>query len=358
MSSRYCCPECFGDPGLRQDLIPRWSTETGTCDFCGTETVDLVDPAKLGEYFEMLVDTYEVDSDGSSLVELLREDWRLFEHSTMDDAHAKDLLAEILDDGEIVRAPFRPSDQYESESLKRWDDLRDELMHRNRWFLDEPIDLDRLEQLLDLLIAPEEDLSRPWFRARLVESDETFQIDEMGAPPHNRAGHGRANPAGIRYLYLGSKAETSIAEVRPHTGDQACVAKFELPPVRAVDLRDPRATVSPFILSDAEEISQLRADLPLLERLGDELTKPILPRGAAFEYTPSQYLCEFIKRSGFEGVVYRSSVSDGINLALFTPESATAKEVSVLHVDRVSVHIADPPAGVVVPEKRLDAKPI
>ena len=117
------------------------------------------------------------------------------------------------------------------------------------------------------------------------------------------------------------------------------MAKFTVPAIRAVDLRDPREQVSPFILSDAEEISQLRADLPLLERLGEELTKPVLPSGAAFEYIPSQYLCEFIKKSGFDGVLYRSSVSDGMNFALFRPDTAVGIDVSILNVDRVSVHI-------------------
>ncbi|WP_207760725.1 RES domain-containing protein [Mycolicibacterium sphagni] len=197
----------------------------------------------------------------------------------MDDAHAKELLADVLDNGEIVRKSFRPSDQYESESLRRWSDLRDEMMHRNRWFLNEPIDLDRLRQLLDMLIAPAEDIPRRWYRSRLLADVKPYALEEMGAPPHRLAGHGRANPAGIPYLYLGSEAETAVAETRPHTGEHACVATFDIPAIRAVDLRDPRGQISPFILSDAEEVSQLRADLPLLERLGDELTKPVLPRG-------------------------------------------------------------------------------
>ena len=108
-----------------------------------------------------------------------------------------------------------------------------------------------------------------------------------------------------------------------------------------VDLRDPRANVSPFILDSAEQIARVRGGLPLLERLGVELTKPVQPRSAAFEYIPSQYLCEFIKKRGYEGVVYGSSVSDGINLALFNPDLAIGMEVTVSHVDRVSVDISD-----------------
>lgn len=86
-------------------------------------------------------------------------------------------------------------------------------------------------------------------------------------------------------------------------------------------------------------MAALLAGLPLLERLGEELTKPVQPRSAPFEYIPSQYLCEFIKKQGYQGVIYRSSVSDGINLALFDPNLAEGVSASVARVDRVSVEI-------------------
>jgi hypothetical protein len=347
MPSKYCCAECFGDPGLTRSIIPKVVADNaglpriGDCGYCGTEDVNLVNPPSLSQWFEMVIDCYLPDTDGESLVTLLRDDWRLFGHPVMDDAHAKELLADILDDGEIVRQSFTPIDLLINETPQRWDDLRDEMMHRNRWFLDEPIDLDRLGELLQYLIAPSDELAKVWYRARLLSTDVPYGLHDMGAPPTHLAGHGRANPAGIRYLYLGSEPRTAVAEVRPHTGETACLATFEIPSIRVVDLRDPRANVSPFILDSAEQIARVRGGLPLLERLGVELTKPVQPRSAAFEYIPSQYLCEFIKKRGFDGVVYGSSVSNGINLALFDPDLAIGLNVTVAHVDRVSVDISD-----------------
>jgi hypothetical protein len=84
----------------------------------------------------------------------------------------------------------------------------------------------------------------------------------------------------------------------------------------------------------------MRSDLPFLERLGDELTRPVLPQAAAIDYTPSQYLCEFIKKCGYGGVIYRSSVSDGMNLALFDPKLAQCGTVTQYRVVRVSVDAA------------------
>lgn len=296
----------------------------------------LVEPGRLAPWFELLVNVYEPNDDGKSLVEWMMEDWELFTHPKMDVAHAKELLGEILDDGDITRKAFAPSPSYVSEGLATWETLRDEMMYANRWFLDVSFDEDRLRQLLDLLIAPE--LPTTWYRAR-IRDDEDFPIEKMGPPPPRRSQHGRANPAGIPYLYLGSKPETAAAETRPHTGEVACVADFTIPEIQAVDLRFPRKHVSPFILTDASEIGQLRADLPFLERLGEELTRPVLPSGAAIDYIPSQYLCEFIKKSRFDGVVYRSSVSDGINLALFDPGIAKGGRVKLYDVAKVTVKV-------------------
>lgn len=334
-----CCPECFDDRGLRKNIIPSLGPTRGICSFCGSVDVDLVEPQQLANYFELLTNVYEADSDGKLLVEWMKDDWQLFTHPRLDMAQAKDLLGQILGDGDIVGKTFLPSTAYQSEGLIRWETLRDEMMYKNRWFLDVAIDSDRLDALLVYL--PADDLPTRWYRARIRPGDVTYPIGEMGAPPKRLATHGRANPPGIPYLYLGSLPEAAVAELRPHTGEVACVADFTIAdPIKAVDLRNPRKLVSPFLLADAGAIGQLRADIPFLERLGEELTRPVLPRGAAIDYIPSQYLCEFIKKSGYDGVVYRSSVSDGINLALFDPAMATGGAVSLYNITRVAVAVA------------------
>lgn len=134
--------------------------------------------------------------------------------------------------------------------------------------------------------------------------------------------------------------------MRPHTGEICCVAEFRLAEnLRLIDLRDPRTRLSPFSYGDEDKIGALREDLALLARLGDELTRPVLPSGAAIDYVPSQYLCELIKnapyegvqRAGYDGVLYSSSVGGGINLALFDPTCATGGEVVLRRVNRVAV---------------------
>lgn len=267
----------------------------------------------------------------------------MFQHQRMDDSRAKDLLAEILNDGEIVRQQFIPASNPTIDPLSEWEKLREELMYHNRYFPQTTIDLDRLESLLLSLTLDSDEVPTQWYRARIQTSDTPFPVDEMGAPPRRIASHGRANPAGIPYLYLGSSPLTAISETRPHTGDRACVADFTTPAdLKLTDLRNARKMVSPFLflLEEDSDIARMRNDLPFLERLGDELTRPIVPQSAAIDYTPSQYLCEFIKKCGYHGVVYRSSVSKGINLALFDPALAHCGAVAQYRVTNVNVDIA------------------
>ena len=335
-----CCPECFGDRHLRRNIIPSRSTQIGRCSYCDSENVAILPPAQLVENFELLISAYELHEDGDLLVRQFRKDWGMFLHPSMkNDSRAKDLLAEIMNDGEIVRQSFLPVN-LEADRLSEWERLREELMYHNRFFPVSDIDLRQLEENLVWLTLDSDEISNSWYRARIQTDDAAFHASEMGAPPRRIASYGRANPAGIPYLYLGSTPDTAISEIRPHTGDRVCVAEFRTPRyLGLVDLRNPKETVSPFELGDATAIVQMRNDLPFLERLGTELTSPVVPQAAAIDYTPSQYLCEFIKKCGYDGVVYQSSVSDGINLALFDPTVATTGAVSQYRVAHVSVDV-------------------
>lgn len=335
-----CCAECFGDRGLRRNIIPSRSTTIGRCSYCETDDVLIIEPRELALYFGLLVSAYRPDPAGKLLIHWFREDWALFMHPRMDDSRATDLLEEVLNDGNIARQLFVPANDPATDRLSGWESLRDELMYHNRYFPDKTIDLGRLKALLSPLTRDSDELPTTWYRARIRVGEVLYTGDQMGAPPNRTASHGRANPAGIPYLYLGSDPVTAISEIRPHTGEIACVADFTIPTtLKLVDLRTPRKMVSPFVLTDADEVGRMRNDLPFLERLGSELTLPVVPQSAAIDYTPSQYLCEFIKKCGYQGVIYRSSVSSGMNFALFEPALATCGTVEQYRVVRVAVEI-------------------
>lgn len=336
-----CCIHCFSDPYLKREVYDTYSGELGTCPHCSAPDTPLIFASDLKDKFEMVSGIYVPEEGGSSLLDLLQQDWAVFNFERVDTAKATLLLAEILDDPEVIRTEYAPSENTQSETLDVWHMVRTELKHQNRFFPKTRFDLDRIEQLLPHLQITMKDITTDWHRARIQDKDAAFSGDEMGAPPKDKATHGRANPAGIPYLYLASNLQTAASEIRPHPGEVACVAAFTVPETLSlVDLRWPRVTVSPFSLSSEDEVAQMRGDIDFLEYFGEELTRPVVPQAAAIDYIPSQYLCEFIKDCRYDGVLYRSSVGDGINLALFEPEHAAIGEITSLKVNRVIVELA------------------
>lgn len=71
----------------------------------------------------------------------------------------------------------------------------------------------------------------------------------------------------------------------------------------------------------------------------------IVPRVADLEYLPSQYLCEFVKHIGFDGVVYRSSLAEGDNLAIFQEDKLNRISTSDYRVDAIDVSYTDAQRG-------------
>ena len=343
-----CCALCFGDRHLLR-RIPEVATEKGTCSFCVSENQYLVEPLELRDQFEMLASIYAIDESGDLLIKWLKQDWSMFEHPTMNDVRCDTLLSQILG-AELMRQRFVPAGFALSDSLARWEKFRWDLMNQNRFFPQTRLNLERLEELLSYLLVALDEFPDEWYRARLQTADKPYPIEEMGAPPQQMVSHGRANPAGIPYLYLASTPETAVSEVRPQTGEIASVADFLVPTrisisneetkdLKIADLRHPRKTVSPFEMGDEFGVALLRGDLDFLEHLGDELTRPVLPRSAAIDYLPSQYFCEFVKNCGFDGVLYRSAVADGINVALFDPRITTAGSVTRHRISRVLINL-------------------
>ncbi|WP_178089552.1 RES family NAD+ phosphorylase [Rheinheimera lutimaris] len=331
-----CCPECFDDRTIRIEW--EHSGNTGCCYFCGATDQNLIHPEALKSKFEILSDAYFPDDSGKLLVEWFKSDWGLFSNPRMDIANASRLLAEILDDGDIVRRRFAPIKSLTSfSSVQGWYQLKEELKHTNRFFLSSQFDFNTIKKLISLLEIEVDNLSRDWFRSRIQIDTAPFPPEQMLAPPAKLASHGRANPAGIPYLYIASDEETAASELRPHTGDLMTIAKLSIPSqLKLVDLRDPRKTISPFEL---EDISELRNAVEVLVKLGEELTRPVLRHSAAYDYVPSQFLCEFIKNCGFDGVCYRSSVGNGFNVALFKPDCAAVTQLSSFVTHRVVVEM-------------------
>jgi hypothetical protein len=133
-------------------------------------------------------------------------------------------------------------------------------------------------------------------------------------PLTDRAPEGRANPAGIPYLYLSNQKETALTEVRPWLGSLVSLAQFqttrELAIVNCSTDERPRRRMStrpPFVIISPEELDKA---------VWYDIDRAFANEGLA-EYAPTQIIAEFFKAKGFDGIAYQSAFGGGYNFALF-----------------------------------------
>ncbi|MFA6411798.1 MAG: RES family NAD+ phosphorylase [Syntrophales bacterium] len=300
----------------------------------------LVDPVDLVDFFEPLIGVYTTSTkpNACAIHDFLRHDWHLFEN--LKPSQTCSLLQAIFSDSDVTNLKYLPLVAQDSDALSQWETFREELKHENRFFPANVMEKGLLEQLLGLLRVEGNKLDSIVYRARIIEEGSSYAIEEMGSPPKETTSHGRANPFGIPCLYTASDENTAVSEVRPYKGGSVCMASFSVDPtMTCVDLRDPQDTISPFDLSE-EDIRLVHRYMGYLCRLGDELSKPVIPKEAHLEYLPSQYLCEFIKHCGFDGVIYKSAMATGINYAIFNDRKLKGIQVKTYQINSIDVNFS------------------
>lgn len=334
------CESCFGDKFLADQIKKRSIISATICAYCRAERVAVLAPAEIADFLGPVIGLYteSTDVESQKIYEYFRRDWGLLK--AVGD-NACDQIFDSIFPGENFPAKRFRSRQSANTRRNLWAAFQDELKHKNRFFpqtkIIDPEDLKLLFSFFILKSPPEH-----FFRARICDGEIGYEIDKMGRPPEKLTKGGRANPIGISYLYTASDAGTAIAEVRPSVGDRITVVSFTAnQPLSLLDLKDPRETASPFAI-DSDNLLKLLNELDFLCHLGEQLSKAILPKEADLEYLASQYLCEMIKHFNYDGVVYKSSVGQGYNIAFFNDSKVTPARIEGLFsVTRVS-YAAEP----------------
>jgi hypothetical protein len=155
----------------------------------------------------------------------------------------------------------------------------------------------------------------------IVPEDIPFSAERM-KPLRNAAHEGRINPKGIPCLYACTDNDTAMAEVRPWLNAKISVGHFvtvrELKVVNFAVHHDTRPNPDLLFgeLSPAEVTEGVWA---LVDRA---FSSPVREDPATAEYIPTQIIAEVFRREGFDGIVYKSRLGKGFNLALFDLDSA------------------------------------
>lgn len=227
------------------------------------------------------------------------------------------------------------------------------IMHGQRYFHDQETE-QFLSEVLQTSIRRKEvigketifwraQLGHEW-RSEIWEGEETGEVPcphspERMNPRRYLASEGRANPKGIPCLYLATDKETAMFELRPWVGSAISVGQFQvkkdLSIINCSLLHDKLIRYIPG--PNFKEPDDDKKEEAVWSNIDESFSRPVSVSDDRADYVPTQIISEFFKSNGYDGVVYKSLLGTGFNIALFDIESADlincflfeAKEISI-----------------------------
>lgn len=155
------------------------------------------------------------------------------------------------------------------------------------------------------------------YRARVIESRDSinteagfygFPSGQCLAPPPHLTRDLRANYRFIPYLYCADDPYVSILETRPSFSDHVSVAELRVKKdLTVLDFSRQYGIVKvqgePY---RSVKMTNKKADL--FEELSALFSKPVSQRDDVVTYIPTQYIAEYVKNLGYDGIAYKSSL--------------------------------------------------
>lgn len=353
-----CCVNCFADESIVEFIVS--NEKLGTCEYCESTNVHVSDTEFVGEFIrEGLARGYEsVDASGlyydpedkcytggTDVFEILNN-LEVLSESIFDLGKDEELLQDLISDsGPSYHDISEGADDWldggsallvikneyygdqDNKFIYAWNRFKYQVRHFARFFEFEG-DYHNKEEFL----APITELTQKMeamlkkgtllWRARIAQADIPNAIEDLqnalGPPPVIHSAYNRMSPAGISYTYLCDAHETCIAEIRPHVGDEVWLGGF----IMKEDLKLLDLTHIPFFgagsIFDPDYDHDMLWAKWFMETFSVEISKPIAPQDTTLEYVPTQIFSEFIRKSGYKGIKYKSSQNiDGVNYTLF-----------------------------------------
>jgi hypothetical protein len=185
------------------------------------------------------------------------------------------------------------------------------------------------------------------------EKEVPYPPDRM-KPLTYAAQEGRVNPKGIPCLYMATTKETAMSEVRPWIGSNVSVGQFRLNrDLTLVDFSIGHSSKLKIFLEEPSPEERERAIWALVDR---EFSKPVTTDLATAEYVPTQVISEFFKKKRFDGVIYKSRLDSGFNIALFDLNAADLVNCAIYPVKSLSVTYGEVGYAYHVKSKTTDAE--
>lgn len=331
----FCCSNCFNSKYL--DEIIEASGSLGNCDFCGSQNIPVHPPELLIDLFQNILNYFSPDPASKlSLFDFLDKlPQQIFSLKVKN--NRVELLKQILsEEWENYRLLFEQSVNFQLDESnyyqKSWDNFKNEIKGINRFHIGNALNLIELgKQFKKFEFNRRIPKGNVFYRGRVSDKN-GFGLRDMGNPPSDKARGGRANPAGISYLYVADQPETTLYETRASLLDYVTIAEFELKrDLNVMNLRDD-SNLDIISWAESEELEMFL----FIYKLQEELSKPYRSNDLELDYIPTQYICEFIKSLEYDGVEYKSSLyPDGYNVAFFYPEKLKGVTTSVHEIKSI-----------------------
>ena len=354
--------ECFKDSQIKS--IIRSLNQMGTCDVTGEENTFIFDTECQTDSNDLrtnilgILESYapEEELPGSfpekylgPIEDFLYNDWSIF---NVDKTSIKQIVLALCgDEYSEVSDKFRKkvglkvlsdSDYLNDNCITRkysWEDFTESIKHSNR-FHSNHVNLELLKKLFstsDLQLNIKAGESH-FYRSR-ISNGITLSKDEMGPPPQDKATAGRVNSQYISCLYLSNNEITTIHEIRARFSDDITIGRFKAKQqVKLIDLSK-LDELSPFS-GDNTFIEWYAINMAVLKSISKDIAKPLRSQDSEIDYLPSQYIADYIKSLGYDGICFKSTLyKDGLNYAIFDEKKFECFDINRKHVSEVKYRI-------------------
>lgn len=342
--------KCFKDKQL--NLMVESNKRIGNCEicFCTNEYVyDTNQDDYLCEYMDDILDAFTVAKyvnipESDERVAYLKDflfQWGIFEGNIEDIQKIVSAICHerYKDDPELFEEKVTIREWFDIDEMEKicilktytWENFCYHIKHVNR-FHSHHINLIQFEKLLKNMLVEIPKGTLTLYRARICDEmnyETGYSVRKMGVPPVESATAGRTNSEGIQCLYLSSSEITTFHEVRARDYDHVCVGTFrQIKDIRIVDL-SLFDEIGPFSNQDFDT-SWFAININIIRKIGNEIAKPMRRFDSSLDYIPTQYICDYIKFLGYDGIKFKSTLTfSGVNYAIFDEKKFDCSEVNV-----------------------------
>ena len=224
-----------------------------------------------------------------------------------------------------------------------WEVFKCDIKYKNRFFSDNSVIkiLNKLKTTKDTDRRPGDNIMvglngrLELYRARIGDFKNRDDKEMLG-PPKEIVKQGRCNAEGVVYIYSANNYETAIYEVKPSKEEIVTVATLSTDSKYLFSF-ETQSKIKNFLNISPIKDSELEA---LVDIINDDLST-VVTNDNKLEYIPFQFITEYVKKRGFDGFLFKSSLVNGINYVLFNYEDVIVEEKKLYIIEDVKYDIKD-----------------